>query len=391
MIMDYKVDYDNEDMGLDMNSFTSLIHYYNEIDWLIKRGELSGKFDFLENQDLYTYDIPEDCANRYILFKESVAQFYYNDYYKEYRDLALREIDKNIIYGLLAEIEIIKNHHEYIVGNPKYPTHYLAAVKFINRIGEQTYNVDENVRKIIASYTEEQVIAYTCILHSSNYFDRFPIPYEVFYADSIDSPFRFIGEVYGKYLLLYDMLQKEKEGILEDLGENPPVIIKNSTKQIKIDNKLGWNFENLVNPHYKAKVQTVFSILKEKNPLAEVLKKSGVLTQEFDMNALYTNGNMKILKSQIVHDYDDKRIIVIHAHGIKTFWQELFTVLIEKKWILILENHITTTHEAIQCNFLANYEDNPIYRIERSGIKTSVEDYPNGAQYIDFINLLTNI
>lgn len=389
--MDYKVDYDNEDMGLDMNSFTSLIHYYNEIDWLIKRGELSGEYDFLENQDLYTYDIPEDCANRYILFKESVAQFYYNDYYKEYRDLSLREIDKNIICGLLAEIELIKNHHEYIVGNPKYPTHYLAAVKFINRIGEQTYNVDENVKKILASYTDEQVIAYTCILHSSNYFEKFPIPFEVFYADSIDSPFRFIGEVYGKYFLLYDMLQKEKEGILKDLGENPPVKIKNSTKQIKVKNKLGWNFENLINPTHKEKVQSVLSILKEKNPLAEVLKKSGVLTQEFDMNALYTNGNMKILKSQIVHDYDDKRIIVIHAHGIKTFWQELFTVLIEKKWILILENHITTTHEAIQCNFLANFEDNPIYRIERSGIKTSVEDYPNGAQYIDFINLLTNI
>jgi hypothetical protein len=369
------------------SNFVSNFHYLNEIEFYEEFDLLLSEFEFLLFIEDHHDDIPADTEERYETFIKSAARYYYLINLKKYRNLSLRQVDSNVIKGLLVEIESVTNNPEYKPEHPSYPLHYLKAVEFINKIGTLIYNVFDAARTIKVKYTKNELTVYTYILYTSDYFKKFPVPTYAFDINSIDGPFNFFGEVYGKYILLAELLNEEKGK--PTFSDETPAPIKNSSITEIISNKLGWTFKKLINPTYEGNFKVLMETLKAKNPIAEALIHSGLSRAAISQQDLFNSKAMRIFHSPVINDFDGERISVIDRRGRKTFFQELFTYLIEKQWIITENNPMTDIYAAIQSNLTDFSAESTQYLIDRSSIKRNTSELKQPMKFREFIEVLT--
>ncbi len=332
-------------------------HYYNEVEYEIALEELHHNFGFITALDDYYEEIPIDTPERYEVFKKSTAQFYCLNLIRDYKDLTLRTNNNIIVKGLLDEIKKLEDDPRNNKENPDYASRFIKAIKLINTMS------DLRNEKLVYEYSAEEIKSFLYILHKEEYFKLFPIPEDAFDIKISTNRLDLIGEVYGKYFLFKEYLEK-----VNDTLENKNVEETKPNKTHK-KNKEYRKISEILNEDFKEKFTGIINILSKEKPFYNIIRElSSVEKVHFKKN------KMAAFDPSFIEKHEDN---VIYFNGNKTnldtFLCYLFAYLFFNHWIM--SDIKITDYKRIIDNSLFNNEKNNFFDVPRSSLNKYINDY----------------
>jgi hypothetical protein len=371
--------------------FFSETYYFNGVEFYKEFDKLILEYDFLLDIDNYREDIPKNAADRYNIFKDSVARYYFLHYLQEYKDLTMRSEIKSVVIALHQEYLQMDNNPKLKETHSDYYPIYLKATRFIKEF------VDKG-NDVILSYSKEDVETMLYLLHRENYFKDFPIPDDAFDVNSYSNPYSIIAEVYAKYFLFTEFIKDVYNKLSPVEGGNGTTPFLRQTEPINIPEHAVINNENrlvavLIHPTFKSKYDKILRILSEKNPLGKVVSNLPVAKRN---ELLSLKNELKIFQNKLVYRVEDEKVFVDKKYKrLKTFLVYLFAYMITMKWMDRAENYETTCQIIANTMFYKDGENDKIL-LDRAQLNAAVKKLEATGQtdefnsYLKFINLIVS-
>ena len=182
----------------------------NNMDYFFYYLEVSDAAEEKLIEDFSNCAIPygTDAAGRYNLLKNYTAMLQFTWSRFKYQ---VRAIDKDGIPGendianinkAITDLDLIRKHAD--LSNPIRRSELLKEAKL--RSKNDTFGDVKD---------EQHLILLIYLLHDANWFNEFPLPEDAFELCTHDNQIEMIGEVYGKYFLLFNYLLEKLKGLPE--------------------------------------------------------------------------------------------------------------------------------------------------------------------------------
>ena len=189
-----------------MNHYNTPFHIKLEQEKFDEHNALDDKYSSVCDYDNGL--IPVNQKDRYDIFKNYIANWYFIHYKYDFLELANGRHDIHLLEAHLHKLDKIKKKAKLVTASKK--SSFFEAVEYINNLMVHGAGCRKNI-------SDEDAALYIIILYEQNYFESMKLPDEVFGFNDVPKEIIEIPKVYGEYFLLYDYLKKQGKGDYENV------------------------------------------------------------------------------------------------------------------------------------------------------------------------------